>query len=99
MIHTEKHVLLTEGGFQAFNVTERVRAAVQTAGIHHGSALVYFCHTTGAVIIVEHEAGILVDLEDALAKIDPRPPSTNTICAAGTSTGPLTFARRCLAPR
>jgi secondary thiamine-phosphate synthase enzyme len=71
MIHTEKHVLLTEGGFQAFNVTEQVRAAVQSAGIHHGSALVYYLHTTGAVIIVEHEAGILVDLEDALAKIAP----------------------------
>jgi len=71
MIHTEKHVLLTEGGFQAFNVTEKARAAVRTAGIRHGSVLVYYTHTTGAVIVVEHEAGIIVDLEDALNKIAP----------------------------
>ena len=47
------------------------RAAVRAAGIREGSALVYFCHTTGSVIIVEHEAGILVDLQDALAQIAP----------------------------
>jgi len=39
MIHTEKHVLLTEGGFQAFNVTEKARAAVKTAGIRDGSSI------------------------------------------------------------
>ena len=71
MIRTEKHTLLSEGHFHVFNVTEQARAAVRTAGIREGSVLVYFCHTTGAVIIVEHEAGVLVDLEDALAQIAP----------------------------
>jgi secondary thiamine-phosphate synthase enzyme len=71
MIHTEKHVLLSEGGFHAFNVTEVARAAVQAAGIREGSVLVYYCHTTGAVIMMEHEAGILADLEDALTRLLP----------------------------
>lgn len=71
MIRTEKHTLISEGSFHVFNVTEMARATVRAAGIREGSALVYFCHTTGSVIIVEHEAGILVDLEDALAQIAP----------------------------
>jgi secondary thiamine-phosphate synthase enzyme len=71
MIRTEKHTLLSEGEFDVFNVTEQARAAVRAAGIREGSVLIYFCHTTGSVIIVEHEAGILVDLEDALVRIAP----------------------------
>jgi secondary thiamine-phosphate synthase enzyme len=71
MLRTEKHVLLSEGKFQVFNVTEQARTAVRSAGIHEGSVLVYYGHTTGAVIILEHEAGILVDIEDALARIAP----------------------------
>ena len=60
--------MLSEGKFQVFNVTEQARAAVRTAGIREGSVLVYYGHTTGAVIIIEHEAGILVDLEDTLGE-------------------------------
>jgi secondary thiamine-phosphate synthase enzyme len=71
MLRTEKHVLLSDGKFQVFNVTELARTAVRSAGVHEGSVLVYYGHTTGAVIILEHEAGVLVDLEDALAKIAP----------------------------
>jgi len=71
MIHTEKHVLLSDGKFQVFNVTELARTAVRSGGIREGSVLVYYGHTTGAVIILEHEAGVMVDLEDALAQIAP----------------------------
>jgi secondary thiamine-phosphate synthase enzyme len=71
MVLTEKLTLLSEGGFYAINVTEQVRAVVKAAGIREGSALVFYRHTTGAVMIVEHDAGILVDLEDVLEKIVP----------------------------
>lgn len=71
MIHTEKITFISEGKFYAVNVTEQVRKAIQTAGIQNGMALVYYCHTTGAAMVVEHEAGILVDLEDTLEKIAP----------------------------
>jgi secondary thiamine-phosphate synthase enzyme len=71
MLRTEKHVLLSEGKFQVFNVTELARTSVQSAGIREGSVLVYYGHTTGSVIILEHEAGIIVDLEDVLARIAP----------------------------
>jgi secondary thiamine-phosphate synthase enzyme len=71
MVLTEKLTLLSEGGFYAINVTEQVRAVVKAAGIREGSALVFYRHTTGAVMIVEHDAGILVDLEDVLERIVP----------------------------
>ena len=54
--------------------------------MREGSALVYYMHTTGGLIIVEHEAGMLVDLEDCLEKIAPLGSITGTTCAATTST-------------
>jgi secondary thiamine-phosphate synthase enzyme len=69
MVLTEKLEILSEGDFYAANITEQVRAVVKRSGVSEGSALVYYLHTTGAVMVVEHEAGILVDLEDALEKV------------------------------
>jgi secondary thiamine-phosphate synthase enzyme len=71
MIVTEKLVLLSQGGFHVHNVTEQVRDVVRRSGLREGSAVVYYTHTTGGLIIVEHEAGMLVDLEDALEEIAP----------------------------
>jgi secondary thiamine-phosphate synthase enzyme len=71
MIHTEKLTLISDGRFHAFNVTEDVRAAVRASGIQAGAALVFYRHTTGAVMLVEHEAGILLDLEEVLEAITP----------------------------
>ena len=71
MVHTEKHTLISEGGFHVFNLTEQARAAVRTSGIRAGAVLVYYGHTTGAVLITEHEAGLLLDLEEAIANIAP----------------------------
>jgi secondary thiamine-phosphate synthase enzyme len=71
MVHTEELTLISEGDFHAFNVTDRVREVVAASGVREGSVLVFYRHTTGAVLIVEHEAGILVDLEDVLEKVVP----------------------------
>lgn len=71
MIHTEKLTFLSEGGFYALNITDEVRTVVKASGAKEGSVLVYYRHTTGALIVVEHEAGILVDLEDVLEGIVP----------------------------
>jgi secondary thiamine-phosphate synthase enzyme len=71
MIHTVTLALISDGHFHAFNMTEEVRAAVRSSGIQAGSALVFYRHTTGAVMIVEHEAGMLLDLEEVLEQITP----------------------------
>lgn len=71
MIHTESLSLVSEGGFFSLNITDQVRSILQDAAIQEGTVLVFYRHTTGAVLLVEHEAGMLVDLEDVLEKITP----------------------------
>lgn len=71
MIHTESLSLVSEGGFFSLNITNQVRSILQDAAIQEGTVLVFYRHTTGAVLLVEHEAGMLVDLEDVLEKITP----------------------------
>lgn len=70
-VHTEHISLISEGGGHAQIVTEQVRAAVRASGVRAGAAHVFYQHTTGALLLVEYEAGILADLEDALDKIAP----------------------------
>ena len=89
MLKTEKHVLLSEGKFQVFECHGTgARSRAFRAGIREGSVLVYYGHTTGAVIILEHEAGILVDLADALAQIAPVAYAYKHHLRGGTLTGP-----------
>jgi secondary thiamine-phosphate synthase enzyme len=71
MILTRRIPVLSEGDFYAADITDRVREVVAESGIQEGSALVFYRHTTGALMIVEHEAGILADLKDVLEKIVP----------------------------
>lgn len=71
MIFTERLIIPSEGDFYVVNITEQVREIVERSGIREGAVLVFYQHTTGAAMIVEHELGILVDLEDVLEKIAP----------------------------
>ena len=71
MVFTEKLAFNTEGDFYALNITDQVRDVIKVSGIKEGSVLVYYRHTTGAILIIEHEVGILVDLQDVLDSIVP----------------------------
>ena len=71
MVHTETFTFDSEGNMYSQNITERVRQAVQNSGIQAGIVLTFFLHTTGILIIAEHEAGFLVDLEDTLERLIP----------------------------
>ena len=68
---TKRLALISEGGFHVFNLTEDVKSVIKESGIQEGAVLVFYRHSTGAIMIVEHEAGILVDLEDVLERIVP----------------------------
>ena len=71
MVYSEKITLMSEGKFHAFNITDQVKQIVTSSGIKEGQALVFYQHTSGSVIIVEHEAGMLVDLEELLDRVTP----------------------------
>lgn len=71
MIKTKKFTYDSDGGFSTFVITEQVQQFVTESGCHEGAVVVFFQHTTGAVMLIEHEAGILADLEDVLERIAP----------------------------
>ena len=71
MVYTEKLTFISDGDFYALNITDQVRDVLAVSGITEGSVLVYYEHTTGAILIVEHEVGILVDLQDVLESLVP----------------------------
>lgn len=71
MIIAKQIELLSDGRFNVLNITDQVVDFVQNSGIQNGQVLVFFQHTTGAVIIGEHESGIVADLEDMFERIIP----------------------------
>ncbi|HVP17408.1 MAG TPA: secondary thiamine-phosphate synthase enzyme YjbQ [Spirochaetia bacterium] len=71
MVKTGTLTIDTDGGFSTFVITEEARRFVADSGIREGSFSVFLQHTTGSVMIVEHEAGFLLDLEDVLERLVP----------------------------
>lgn len=71
MIASKQIELLSDGHFNVINITEKVREFVRESGIVNGHLYVFYQHTTGAVIIGEHESGILADLEEMFERITP----------------------------
>jgi secondary thiamine-phosphate synthase enzyme len=71
MIRTAALDIDSSGNFTVVNITEQVREFVTSSGIVHGQVLVFYKHTTGAVLIAEHDAGIIADLQDVLERISP----------------------------
>ena len=71
MVYTDKFSFESRGGFYSLNITEQVRTRVHHSGIQKGIVLVFYQHTTGGIIIIEHEAGIVLDLEDMLERLVP----------------------------
>ena len=71
MVFTRQFTFDSEGDFYPLNITESVRQALKESGVQEGSVLIYYRHTTGAILVIEHEVGILVDLQDVLDGLIP----------------------------
>jgi secondary thiamine-phosphate synthase enzyme len=63
--------LLSDGHFNIMVITDQAREFVDSSGVRNGQLVVFFQHTTGAIYIGEHEAGIMADLQDMLERITP----------------------------
>jgi secondary thiamine-phosphate synthase enzyme len=72
MVLTETITFDSDGYHSSCNLTEQVRDIVYKSGIQQGMVFIFFRHTTGAIMIVEHEAGFIVDLEETLERLVPR---------------------------
>ncbi len=71
MVFSKQIVLHSDGRFNVINITDQVRDFVRASGLKDGQVCVFFQHTTGALIIGEHEPGIIADLEDLFERITP----------------------------
>jgi secondary thiamine-phosphate synthase enzyme len=67
------HVLTlkTPGAPEFIDLTDQIRAFVESSGIHDGILSVTSKHTTAAIRINENESGIQGDFKDFLEKILP----------------------------
>lgn len=70
-IKTKLLEIIPGSGFAVQNITHIVNEFISTAGILHGQLILFYKHTTGSLIIGEHETGIVADLEDALETFAP----------------------------
>jgi len=59
-------------GYAVENITHLVNQFVTGTGVQEGQLVVFYKHTTGSIIIGEHEAGIIADLGRALELLAPR---------------------------
>ncbi len=71
MVRTQHFSLDSDGGLSAIPITDQVSSFVAASGVREGQVLIYYLHTTGAVLVMEHEAGILADLEETLEALIP----------------------------
>lgn len=71
MVITKQIELDSRGYFHVTNITEQVRHFVTSTGVQQGQVLVFYQHTTGAVIIGEHEPGIIADIQEMFERIAP----------------------------
>ena len=58
-------------GYAIQNITHLANDFVRATGIREGQLVVFYKHTTGSIIIGEHEAGIIADIERALELLAP----------------------------
>jgi secondary thiamine-phosphate synthase enzyme len=54
------------------DITEMVAGMVEESGLSSGLAVVFVPGATGAVTTIEHEPGLVSDLQDALERIAPK---------------------------
>jgi secondary thiamine-phosphate synthase enzyme len=58
-------------GFAVQNITHLINDFVDSTGVQEGQLAIFYKHTTGSVIIGEHEVGVVADLERTLEMIAP----------------------------
>ena len=69
LTHTES--LHTQGRNDCVDLTEAVQAAVSRAKLRNGQATIFVTGSTAGVTTIEHEPGLVKDLQAALRRLFP----------------------------
>jgi secondary thiamine-phosphate synthase enzyme len=70
-IYNEPITLQSNKPREVFNITSRVKAAMEKSGFRDGIILVSSLHATSSVIVSDDEPGLLEELESSLEKLAP----------------------------
>ncbi len=70
-IHNEQITLQSNKPREVFNITSRVKAALEKSGFRDGIIIVSSLHATSSVIVSDDGPGLLEDLEAWLEKLAP----------------------------
>lgn len=61
--------IYSDGLYYSELVTDRVQSLVSDHTITDGLVNLVVCHTTSALLLVEHEAGIIVDIKETMEQV------------------------------
>ncbi len=64
--------LSTQGDCEIVDITERVQEEVSRTPLSNGLVTVFVPGSTGGVITLEHEPGVVGDLKEAFERLSPR---------------------------
>jgi secondary thiamine-phosphate synthase enzyme len=70
-IYNEEITLQSQKPREIFNITTRIKAAMEKSGLREGIILVSSLHSNSAVIVNGDEPGFLADLEKWLTEVAP----------------------------
>lgn len=70
-VFTGKITIKNKGGFEVFDISQKVKKEVEKSGLKNGIATVFISGTTGALTTIEHESGLIQDLEEFFDKYIP----------------------------
>jgi secondary thiamine-phosphate synthase enzyme len=67
----ESITVLSDGLYYTEILTDQVHRKIEDAQVETGFVNLLVQHTTSALLLVEHEAGIIMDIKDALQRLLP----------------------------
>ncbi|RLE14650.1 YjbQ family protein [Candidatus Aerophobetes bacterium] len=70
-VYTGKIILEDRGGYEVFNITEKVKAEVEKSGLKKGIVNIFVPGATGALTTIEYEPGLIQDLKELLDRYIP----------------------------
>ncbi len=71
MIFT-RHLDFETRSKDVIDITDKAAKAVEESGLSSGIAVLFIPGATGALTTIEHEPGLVQDLEDAMERLAPR---------------------------
>ncbi|MCD6407321.1 YjbQ family protein [Candidatus Aerophobetes bacterium] len=70
-VYTGEIIIKDKGGFEVFNITDKVKDKVKKSGLKNGTVTIFVPGATGALTTIEYEPGLVEDLKELLDRYIP----------------------------